>query len=183
MKSNLSRGKGNRIIYSAMRWFAIPKIAFLKSKTMYSPLLGKPICGAALCFPLLWPQSSLSLWFSGPCRISYTAHPGPDPGSIWLCSSGHLATAPTGSLTPLHPVLSVLVWLHLAFPALGCPGQALQLPLQQKFLLSEQNPIRSSLLTRHSWSSLSGSLFWGSHLFILSSCLSHTSALLVTPDL
>lgn len=171
MKSNLSRGKGNRIVYSAMRWFAIPKIAFLKSKTRYN-LLGKAISGAALCFPLLWPQPSLSLWISCPCGVSY---PRPDPGSSWLCSSSSLATSPTGSLTLLHPAHGVLVLLHLAVPALGCPGWALWLPLHSVFLLSEQNPVHSSLLTRHSWSSLSGSLFLGSRLFTLSSCLSQIS--------
>lgn len=118
MKSNLSRDKSNRIIYSAMRWSAIPKIAFLKSKTMYSPFLGKAISGAVLCFPLLWPQSSFSLRFSGPCLLI--------PGQMLaatVCISGLLATAPTGNMTLLHPALGMLVLLHLAIPALGCPGK------------------------------------------------------------
>lgn len=131
MKSNLSRDKSNRIIYSAMRWSAIPKIAFLKSKTMYSPFLGKAISGTVLCFPLLWPQSSFSLRFSGPCLLI--------PGQMLaatVCISGLLATAPTGSMTLLHPALGMLVLLHLAIPALGCRGKTLLLPLQCLLLLS-----------------------------------------------
>lgn len=69
MKSNLSRGKGKGIIYSAMRWFAIPKIAFLKPKTMYSPLRGEAISGAALCFPPPWPQPSQFVVFRSLRRL------------------------------------------------------------------------------------------------------------------
>lgn len=51
-----------------MRWFAIPKIAFLKYETTYSPLVGKAILvGAGLCFPLLWPHSLLPVHT---CQIS-----------------------------------------------------------------------------------------------------------------
>lgn len=122
MKSNLSRGKGKRIIYSAMRWFAIPKIAFLKPKTMYSPLLGEAICGAALCFQLLWPQPSQFVIFrSLPCLLPHLRQarswqqlapqfksrgrcPHGQPGCFVLCRS----TSPSLLLAALGKLCSCL---------------------------------------------------------------------------
>lgn len=101
----------------------------------------------------------------------------------WQLLSAFQVSASTGSLTLLYPALGMLVVLHLAVPALGCPGETLLLPLQCVFLQSEWKPLDSFLLTRRSWSSLSQSPFLGSYLFTLSSCLSHSSSLLVSPGL
>lgn len=158
-----------------MRRFTIPKIAFLKSRSVYSPLLGKAVSGAGLCSPVLRPLPSVSLIF----RFLLCLLPCPSWARSWqqLKSLGHCSRRQSDSASshacaaPPPCPRSWVPWISFASVSSGSIS-AIRAKIYMRSLAKE------ALLKQPFWS-----LLLGSHLLTLSSCLSHASALLVIPAL